>query len=169
MRAALGVAACVLLAGCASDPRRGYSFESTFATDIRTISVPMFDNYTYSPELSAEVTEAVIKELQRTTPWAVTSSANADTTLTGVVTSAELRKLSADRNTGFVQELATRVVVDFEWVDNRTGKVLSSRRGFAGLDTFVPARPTGERIEVGQRGAVQTLARDLVSQLRSGW
>lgn len=169
MRLALGVTACVLLAGCASDPRQGYSFESTFATDIRTISVPMFDNYTYSPELSAEVTEAVIKELQRTTPWAVTSSANADTTLTGVVTSAELRKLSADRNTGFVQELATRVVVDFEWVDNRTGKVLSSRRGFAGLDTFVPARPTGERIEVGQRGAVQTLARDLVSQLRSGW
>ena len=59
--------------------------------------------------------------------------------------------------------------VDFDWQDNRTGKTLVARRSFSALDTFVPAQGTGERIEKGQHGVIQQLARDLVAELRTTW
>ena len=163
------LASAVAVSGCATDPKEGYSFQSTFGAEIRSITVPIFDNYTYTPELPVDITDAVIKELQRMTPWAVTDPEHADATLTGVVRSIELKKLSADRDSGMVQEMAVTVVVDFDLRDNRSGKVLVSRRRFAGVDTFVPTRGTGERLEVGQRAAVGRMARDIVGELRSDW
>ncbi len=163
------LATVVAASGCATDPKEGYSFQSTFGAEIKSVTVPIFDNYTYTPELPVEITDALIKELQRLTPWAVTDAEHADATLSGVVRSIELKKLSADRDSGMVQEMAVTVVVDFDLRDNRSGKVLVSRRRFAGVDTFVPTRSTGERLEVGQRAAVGRMARDIVGELRSGW
>ncbi len=152
--------------GCAADPREGYSTRDVFSSDIRTVAVPMFENATFTPGIEAQVTEAVIKELQARTSWRVTESAGADAVLTGVVRGSDLSRLSVDPRTGLMQELGVRVSVDFDLRDNRTGAVLVSRRGFTAVDTFVPARGTGERLEVGQGSAVERLARDLVAQLR---
>ncbi len=44
------------------------------------------------------------------------------------------------------------VTVDFEWRDNRTGKVLVSQRNFSATDTFVASRPSAERLEQGEQG-----------------
>lgn len=156
-------------AGCSSDPRRGYSFASTYPAGVKSVRVPVFENNTYEIGLESQVTEAVIKEMQRSSGLKVVQAADADSTLRAVITRAEMRRLSTGRGVGLVQELGVIVSVDFEWVDNRSGKVLLSRRGFAAADNFVPARPTGERLETGQRGAVQRLARDLVSELRMAW
>ena len=165
-----GVAAWLLApAGCASDPHAGYSFASTFPTDVKTVSVPIFENYTDDPGLEAEVTEAVIKELQRSSGIRVVQGGAADSTIRGVVTGSELRRLSLQAKTGLVQEVGLTLTIDFDWVDSRSGKVLVSRKSFAAADTFVPAHPTGERIETGRHGAAQRLARDLVQELRSAW
>ncbi|GJQ30779.1 MAG: hypothetical protein HBSAPP03_26630 [Phycisphaerae bacterium] len=155
--------------GCASDARQGYSFSSTMPEGITTVSVPVFENYTFDVGLEAELTEAVIKELQRTSGVRVVQGGGADSSLKGAITSSELRRLTLERGTGLVQELALTIVVDFDWKHNRTGQVLTSRRNFAASDTFVPAKPTGERIETGRHAAVQRLAKDLVAELRSGW
>ncbi len=167
--ATLLLTALLAAGGCATDPKDGYSFQSTFGADIKTVTVPIFDNYTYTPELPVDITEAVIKELQRMTPWAVTDAEHADATLSGVVRSIEMKKLSADPDSGLVQEMAVTVVIDFDLRDNRSGKVLVSRRRFAGVDTFVPTRGTGERLEVGQRAAVGRMSRDIVGELRADW
>ena len=165
----LCAAAALLCGGCSQDPKDGYSFQSVYAKNVKSVTVPIFENYTYTPELPTQLTEGLIKELQTRTPWAVTDREHADATLSGVVRSVELRKLSSDSNSGLVQEVAVTVLVDFELRDNRTGKVIMSRRRFAGTDTFVPSRGTGERIEVGQTAAVGRLSRDIVSELRSTW
>lgn len=168
--------ACVGLAGlsggCASDPGEGYSFASTFDESVRTISVPIFQNDTFNVGVETELTEAIIAELRRTTPWAVTPErpgGGGDTTLTGVVREVELVRLSTNRDSGLVEEQIVRVEVDFDWRDNRTGDLRLSRRRFAAGGAFVPARPTGERIDVGRREAVQQLARDIVAELRASW
>lgn len=157
------------LASCASDPRKGYSFAGTFPEGVRTVQVPVFENYTFDVGLEAELTEAIIKELQRTSGIKVVQGAGADTTLKGAITRSEMRRLTLDRASGYVQEVALTVVIDFDWKDNRSGEVLASRRNYAASDTFVPARPTAERIETGRHAAVQRMARDLVAELRSGW
>jgi hypothetical protein len=165
----LCLGSCALLSGCATDPKDGYSTQSTFDTNVRTISVPIFDNYTYRPDLAVALTEAVAKEIARTTPWAVTNTSNADTVLKGVIRSEDLRKLSQDPNSGLVQEQAVSIVIDFEWRDTRSNKAKVVRRRFTGVDTFVPVRGTGERLETGEYAAIDRLARAIVGELRSAW
>ncbi len=168
---AVGVGGGVVagVGGCSSDPREGYSFSSTFREDITSISVPVFTNTTYSRGLDVELTEAVVSELRKSTSWRIVQEETAQTTLRGTITSAELRKLSTARDSGLVEDLGVTLTVDFEWKDNRTGKVLTARRGFSATRAFAPARGVGERIEVGQNAAVQVIARDIVAEMRSGW
>lgn len=172
---ARGCCAALLLCGlaclpaCSADPAQGYSFKPLHDENYRTIAVPVFDNETFSTGLEIELTEAIIKEIQRTTRWAVVPAGEADTVLSGSITGSELRRFSADSETGLVREMGVELRVDFDWQDNRSGRSLVARRGFAALDTFVPAQGTGERIEKGQHGVVQLLARDIVAELRSTW
>ncbi|MCA9288045.1 MAG: hypothetical protein KDA05_05640 [Phycisphaerales bacterium] len=166
---ALGLAG---LSACASDPTEGYSFETTYDHSVRTISVPIFQNSTFWTGVETELTEAIIAEIQRATPWRVTPErpgGGGDTTLSGVVQEVEITRLSTSRASGLVEEETVTVEVDFDWRDNRTGQVLLARRRFAAAGSFVPHRPTGDRIDVGRREAIQQLARDIVSELRSDW
>lgn len=155
--------------GCASDPTQGYSFKSVHSEDVRTIAVPVFKNTTFTTGIEGQLTEAVIKEITRTTRWKISSPTAADTTLTGTITSSRLRPLTRDPVTGMVQEVGTELSVNFTWSDNRSGKVLTERTGFTAMDTFVATRNTGERLEVGQMGTIDQLAKDIVAELRSNW
>lgn len=157
------------LAACSSDPRQGYSFNSSFSSDVRTVHVAMFDNPTFQRGIEVELTDAVIKEIQSNTPWKVTDSSVADTTLSGKITAATMNRLSSNRDSGLSQEIAFAITLDFDFKDARTGKPLVSRRSFTASETFVPTKPVGERLEVGQHATVQQMARDIVSELRSSW
>jgi len=154
---------------CSSDARRGYSFESTYDKSIGTVVVPVFRNYTGTPGLELELTEAIIKEIQSSTPMKATSAEPADSRLAGVLTGSDMKQLSIRSQTGLVQELAVQLTVDFDWTDARSGKPIVSRRGFTATDTFVPAVGVGERVEVGRQAAVQRMARDIVAEMRSAW
>ncbi|MCA9293918.1 MAG: hypothetical protein KDA20_08900 [Phycisphaerales bacterium] len=157
------------LAACANNPEHGYTLAPAYRTDIQTIAVPIFDMADFAPGLELELTEAVVKEIHRTTPWKVVARGQADTILTGVITDASLRKLSTDRDTGLVQEMAYALTASFEWKDRTTGRVLVSRRNFRAAEPYVPARPAQERVDTGQRGAIEELARAIVAELRSSW
>lgn len=155
--------------GCASDPRRGYSFSSTFRSDVSTIALPIFGNTTFSHDPELALTDALAKEIHRSTPWRVTASDSADTTLTGTITGSELKKLSRQSDTGLVLEQAVELTVSFEWKRNRSGEVLVSRRNFRASDQFTPSRGAQERLDLGERAAIERLARDIVTELRSSW
>lgn len=170
-----GLAAVMLAAsaamspGCASNPGDGYSFSSTFPTDVQTIALPMFENQTFVQGIEGELAMAIASEVRRSTPWKVVNSGSADAELKGSIVSANIQTLSLGRNTGLSEDVAYIVSVDFELRDRRSGKVLTARRSFSASESFVPARGVGERQEVGRRAAVGKLARDLVNELRSGW
>ncbi len=168
---AVALGACSVMACCASDPHRGYAFTSQrLPMGVRSVSVPVFGNMTMQPGVEAQVTEAVIKQIQATTPMRVVQrSDGADSTLTGVVTDVKMRRLSLASGTGLVQEVALTLTVDYEWRDNRTGKVLVSRRRFSASDTFVPASGVGEGLETGENAASQRMAQDIVGTMENAW
>ncbi|MFN0011434.1 MAG: LPS assembly lipoprotein LptE [Phycisphaerales bacterium] len=170
---ALLVGVGLLLPACASDPAKGYAFSSSYDAGIASINVPIFDNTTFSRGIETELAAALVAEVRKSTPWRVDQSDAAQTTLRGSITSSELRKISTARDSGFVEQLAVEITVDFEWKDNRTGKVLVGRRAFSAAEAFVPARgtsgPVNERLELGQHATVAELARAIVGELRSGW
>jgi uncharacterized lipoprotein YmbA len=173
LQPAAGLAAAALalaaMAGCSADPTRGYAFGSTHDSAVRTISVPIFSNATYASGLEVRLTEALITEIQRATPWRVVGSGHAATTLSGSIDQIEMQRLTARRGTGLIQEQALQVTVSFDWVDNRTGETTVSRRNFVATASFVPHRGVGEPIEVAESAAVDELARDIVAELRSDW
>jgi hypothetical protein len=158
-----------LLGGCSTDPARGYAWTSTFASDVATVSIPIFKNETFATGIESQLTEALVKEIQRTTPWVVTNGRSADTTLLGTITGIELDRLTATPGTGLVLEQIATIEIDFEWVDNRTGEPRVSRERMRASTIFVPTRTTGERLETGQRDAIAELSRAIVGELRSNW
>jgi hypothetical protein len=159
-----------MLTCCSSDPRRGYAFGATTPEGVRTVAVPIFANQTLHTGVEAELTEAIIKQVQATTPVRVVQlGEHADTTLTGAITDVRMHRLSLASQTGLVQELALTLTIDFEWRDNRTGEVLAARRGFSTSESFIPSRPTGEPLERGMHGAVQRTARDVATFMGSSW
>lgn len=166
--------AVVALAGlaggsCSSDPATGYSFSDAFRSDVQTVAVPVFQNSTFSHGLEFELTDAVVKEIHRVTPWRVAAGDEADSTLVGTITGSELRRLSRESESGLVQEYAVELTVSFEWKRNRTGEVLVSRQGFRAGEAFVPALGARERLNLGERAAIDQMAKDIVSSLRSSW
>lgn len=156
----------LLLPACMSG---SYAFDTGYRTDIQTVTVPIFGNGTQDTGIELELTEAIVKEIHRTTPWKVLSDPSAQTTLTGSVVSSTLRKLSTDGDSGLVRELAVDVAVTFEWKDTRSGEVLVARRNFRNAEPFAPALGASERIEVGRRAVVNELARSIVAELRTSW
>lgn len=167
--AVVAFAVLLTLGGCASDPTRGYVWGGTYNQDVSSVAVPIFTNETFERGIHTELTEAIIKEIERVTPWDIGVQGATSTVVNGVVTDVSLRRLARDRDTGLVQELAVVLTVSFEWVDERTGEVLVSRRGLRVGESFVPARGANEPIEVGRAAAVQEAAREIVALLRSSW
>ncbi|MEM9065590.1 MAG: LptE family protein [Planctomycetota bacterium] len=158
----------LVLSGCSFDPSFGYTSAEVWE-DSRTVAVPVFENQTLEPGLGVQLTDAVIRELNTRTPWAVTRAGVAQTRLAGTITNVQRQNLSTGRDTGLVSEQAIVVTMDFRLTDLTSGEVIAARRGLSAAGTFVPDRGAGERTEVGRRAAVQSLARSLVDELREGW
>lgn len=158
-----------ILHGCAADPAKGYSAASVFDREIATISVPIFENDTFYRDIEFQLTEVLIKEIERRTPYKVTSAVRADSAFAGRIRAVELDRLSRSRRTGLAEEAVVSVTIDFEWRDLRTNQLLVERRSFSGHGLFVPSEPTGEPIELGRFAAVQQLATDIVGEMQAQW
>lgn len=169
-RASLLAAASVLALGaCASDPTEGWSNRSAHPERYQTVAVPIFENRTYERDISRTLTDAVVKEIQQSTPYRVTSQAKADTVLRGSIRQVTLRELSKSVSTGLSEEMVMQVTVDFEWIDMRTGKPIVSRQGFTGSGLFIASRPQAEPIDLGGFNVVRQLASDIVASMQDEW
>lgn len=172
--ARLVVAACLafaaLAAGCDTTPTAGgYEMRSRYPKEYRTIAVTLFRNDTYDRPLNGQLTEALIKEVQAMTPYHLASDARADTLLRGTVRRRDLRELSKSRGTGLSEEMALNVTVDYEWVDQRTGKPLVQRNGFRESAVFVASLPIQQPIDLARFQVVEQLATAIVDSMQADW
>lgn len=164
-----GLCAFGVHGGCASDPTQGYAAGTVFRSDVSSVAVPIFTNDTFHRDVEFLLTDAVIKEIERRTPYKVAPEIRADTILTGEIRQVVLQPLSKSHFTGLTEELIVRVVIDFQWTDLRTNARLVERRSFEGSGLAVPSAPTGEALEIGEFAVVQLLARDIVDEMQAEW
>jgi len=151
----------VVLTGC------GYTTKEVYPADVRSVAVPIFENKTFYQGAEFDLTEALIKEIEVRTPYKVIKQGSADTTLIGSIRLIDLSSLSRRaRGGGVPQELEVRMVVDFEWKNLRTGKILRQRKGFEAVGRYVPVRPMGETLSLGQHVAAQNMAKSITSVMR---
>jgi len=85
----------VLLTGCA-----GYQIgnQTLYPAHIRTVYVPMIESSSFRRNLGERLTEAVVKEIERTTPYKVLGTPNADSVLSARIVGETKRVLIQGRS-----------------------------------------------------------------------
>lgn len=154
--------ACAL-GGC------GYSHKPLYSSTIKTVWVPIFKNKTFYRELEVQLTEALKKQIVTRTGIRLANSEDADTILQGSIIAVDQRRLSRTNTGNLPQELELRVVIDVEWKDLRTGKIIRQRKGLEAVGRYVPTRPIGEQVGTARQVAVSHLADAVVSVMRDDW
>jgi hypothetical protein len=117
----------------------GYTTKSQFQRDIKTIRVPIFENRTFYRDIEFDVTEAVIKEIERRTPWKVVQCGPADAELTGAVLNLG-KHVIFQNQLNEVREADTMIAVELVWRDLRNGELLSQRPPHR-VDPDAPPKP----------------------------
>jgi hypothetical protein len=110
----------------------GYTTAPNYRCDIHTVRVKVFKNKTYRQGLEFQLTQAVIDEIGRFTPFRIVQGdAPADTEVTGTIMTFTKGLLNVD-NVNEERDVETTLAVEFVWRDLRTGEILSKppRRPF---------------------------------------
>ncbi len=174
-RLSLLLAPCslLLLTGCLGN----YQFGSRtlFPEGIETVYVPVFDSVSYRRELGEELTEAVVKEIERRTPFKVVSTPGAaDTMLIGKII-GENKKLLFEIPTGDPREMEVNLTVQVSWTDQR-GRPVCNIPKVPVPGAAVNISATTELVaEVGQsvatqhEKAIQRLAEQIVDLMEKPW
>ena len=127
------------LAGAATGCKNGYRIfgysvgpGALYDPNIRTVYVPLFNNRAFQTTpyrgFEIDVTEAVIREIGKTTTFRVTSDpSKADTELLGNVVMIQKSILNMNQQNQ-IREAEVQVAVDVVWRDLRDGTILSNPR-----------------------------------------
>lgn len=173
MTGVVSLALCVVIhsLGCAS-----YRFgnETLFRNDIRTIHVPIVRNDTFRHDLGVRLSEAIVKAIERRSPYKVTGDPNADSTLRCRVVS-ESKRVLTETETDDPRALDTAVSVRADWI-SRNGEVMMQNAiattddltiSFGQDSRFVPE--AGQSIDTATQEVVEALAERIVSQMELRW
>ena len=164
---ALGCA--MTLCGCSSDPTKGWSNQSIFTSQVKTVAVPIAENKTQYRQMGFLLTDAVIKEIESRTPWKVTYTSRADTVLNLKINDVQLQTISLSDLTGLNEEVVVSLNIDFNWDDLETNQTIFARQNFSAGGLFVASNPSGETIQVGEFQVIQQMAVDIVDEMAASW
>jgi Lipopolysaccharide-assembly len=159
------------LSGCAA-----YRFgaASLYPPDIQTVYVPVFESNSFRRSLSEWLTEAVCKEIELKTPYKVVGTPQADSVLTGKLTTDTKRVIVEDRYDQ-PREVEVNMSVQVRWV-NRRGDLLNSTTSVPlPQDLLTISAPGmlvpeyGQSVSTAQLQSIQRLATQIVSLMEMPW
>lgn len=145
----------------------GYRWSSLYRQDVRTVAVPIFTTRSFDRGVEFGLSEAVVKQMEATTPYKVVPRERADTVLEGQIVDVSVSTLSTDPDSAIPQEQMLGLTIDFIWKDLRSGRILVERRGFEHTATYYPT--LGEGRFAGRQQAVERLALAIVQELQADW
>src|SRR5687768_11387625 len=140
-RAGVVIALVMMLSGCGykgGADSEGYQWSSLYRQDVRTVAVPIFTTRSFDRGAEFNLSQAVVKQIEATTPYKVVPRERADTILEGQVVDVQVGTLSTDTDAAVPQEQMLGLTIDFTWKDLRSGRILVERRGFEHSATYYP-------------------------------
>jgi hypothetical protein len=157
-----------VLVGC------GYTVGPSVSRDIKTVSVPIFENSSNRRGLEFQLTEAVQQEITKRLKYRLASGLEADTVLTGEVVKVTKSALGETRYDD-PRQLQVNWVVRVKWEDQRTKKLL--------VEQEIPLSPDAIQVngqaefspELGQslasatNDAMQQMASKIVNLMEVPW
>jgi hypothetical protein len=154
----------ILLSGCGT-----YHVTSAVPAELRTISVPVFENKTGYPELGAIVTQYTLRELQREGTLEIAPMESASLKLLCTVNSKR-HPISFSREYGTrASEYRYTLVAQVTLVERSTGKLLLDNVEISGSTTFL----TNDDLLTGMQNAAprvsKELARNIIDTVLALW
>lgn len=157
----LGAVAGCLLFACGSCGYR--AARGPVAGDVKTVFVPIFDNYSFRRGYEFQLTKAVIDQIQTEGALRVVSRDKADSEL--LVTIMEYREptLLEDQKDAVLE---AEVMASFRvvWRDLHTGRIIFEKDGLQVRAPYIV--PRGEDEETARREAFKRFAERLVDAIR---
>ncbi len=161
---------CLTLCGC------GYHAagkSDLLPTDVRTIAIPGFQNFTQTYKLEQRLTQAVVHEFLGRTRYRIlnTASKSADATLNGKVLYSYVYPLTYDTQTGRVATVQVTIGASVTLAD-RDGRVLYSNPNYSFQDQYQLSQDVASFFQE-ESPALDRLSRDfartLVSNILEGY
>ncbi|ADG66573.1 hypothetical protein Plim_0727 [Planctopirus limnophila DSM 3776] len=152
----------------------GYTIGKAFSPQIRTVTVPIFENDTFRRGIEYQLTEAVQREIRTRTPFKLVNGDEAETRLSGKI--VEIRKdVLGETTWDDPRELQFSLMVHVTWEDLRSGEVLGKETAPLDTSSIAMASQADFAPEVGQSLATATadstsrLARRIVNMMETPW
>jgi outer membrane lipopolysaccharide assembly protein LptE/RlpB len=161
----LALAACFFLNGCGYHLASGGGTSSLIAG--KTVTIPMWRNKSYRPNLEAVLTGSLINEFALRSGGMVVAEETADLTLTGTIVSYVTTAVSytaADQ----IREYRATMTVDAALAERKSQKVLWKGRLSASQDYPTTANSIPQHIALQQNSeeaALREISRRLAQQL----
>jgi hypothetical protein len=167
LRWAIAFGLAAMVSACDGAPK--YESGQRYDEGVRTVAVPVAKNATFDRKVAPELTDALVKAIESGTHFRVASEGRADTVLRATIRTIDLQQISKSRGTSLTEEMALNVTVDYEWIDQRTGKPLVQRNGFRESAVFVASLPIQQPIDLARFQVVEQLASAIVDSMQANW
>ena len=161
----LGLATAVLAPGCKVT---GYSIRAPYDTKIKTVYVPVFKSTTFRRDINIMLTEMVVKEIERRTPYKVLQDGSeADSTLEGTVNFSD-KNVIVENPYNLPRQLTTTMVVVATWTDNKAEKKENPNPAVI-AETFNFYPEIGESSQAAFYRTCEKLAIQIVNMMEEPW
>ena len=146
----------------------GYSNQSLFPQDVRSVYVEMFDNKSFWQGVEYELTDALAKRIGADTPYKIISSRDrADTVISGQLVGVSELVLTSERETGRALEKEVQLQAVVNWKNLKTGELLIDSRSVAASASFSEWQNQG--FNYASALAANNLARKIVELMEKQW
>jgi hypothetical protein len=157
---------CLGLFGCAA--MRGYSNESLFPDDVKSVCLKMFDNQTFRRGVEYELSDALAKRIEAHTPYKIVSDPDrADSVISGQIVSLGERSLSTERETGLVLEKQLELQAVVNWKSLKTGQLLIDNQSVSASASYSSFQM--QEFKYVSTLAANNLAQKIVELMESKW
>ena len=159
----------VLMTICGSIGCAGYHLgnQYLYRSDIRTVHVAMLESDSFRRFLGQQTTEAVIKEVELSTPLTITNPQIADSFIRGRII-RDTKSVVGENRFDDPRSLKIGWIVEVDWVD-RAGTPLMQRKTVRISEDTVFIPEGGQSLTTAQQEIVKRVARQTVSQMQNPW
>ena len=160
---------CVLCLGlCGCDGMAGYSNESLFPEDVRSVCLEMFDNQPFRRGVEYELSNALAKRIEVDTPYKIVSDSDrADTVISGQIVSISELALSTDRELGTVLEKEVELRAVVNWKNLKTGQLMMDHLKVSASASY--SQYQQQDFKYASTLAANNLARKIVELMERKW
>jgi len=146
----------------------GYSNESLFPEEVRSVYVEMFDSRSFRRGVEYELSDALAKRIEAETPYKIISSRDrADTVISGQILSIGESWVSSEREVGRALEKEVEVQAVVNWKNLKTGELLIDNQSVSASASY--SEWQNQSFRYASTLAANNLARRIVELMEKEW